>query len=367
LTPKSSVPARFLSSEILNILSKQCPLIVSTCEVDAMDTTKPLAVMQALRIASRYATMTLTIGSIALYCSLQAPRAAFRYAITTLTPKSSVPAPFLSPAILNILSKQCPLAVTTCEVDAMDTTNPPLVLLQEDAAPVATPVSSPIAHEEEEEATDEPGSDRLYFLTMPLVLLQEDATPVAAPTKPLTVLQALRSASLDAITTLTIGSIAFYCIVFVLWQILFGCVGDAPLKLLIQVFGTMVIALIAKYVTEAIWHYFWLVLIHDTDDVLEYPDAVLEDPDDVLEDPDDVLEDAGGEVAGQDNVPVEAPLATVTIAAPLRRSKRVAALLCCALCPEVAPNAFATRGGLRRSARLAAKPRVNYKPYLTCQ
>jgi hypothetical protein len=45
----------------------------------------------------------------------------------------------------------------------------PLVLLQEDAPPVATPVSSPVAHEEEEEATDEPGSDRLFFLTMPLV------------------------------------------------------------------------------------------------------------------------------------------------------------------------------------------------------
>jgi hypothetical protein len=127
---------------------------------------------------------------------------------------------------------------------------------------------------------------------MPLVLLQEDATPVAAPTKPLTVLQALRIASRYAITTLTIGSIAFYCIV----QILFGCVRDAPLKLLFQVFGTMVVALIAKYATEAIWHYFWLVLIHDTDDVLE-------DTDDVSEDTDDVLEDAGDEVAGQDDVP----------------------------------------------------------------
>jgi hypothetical protein len=72
LSPKSSVPAR---SEILNILSKQCPLVVTTCEVDAMDT-KPLTVLQALRIvyryaiiAYRYAITALTLGSIAYFAS----------------------------------------------------------------------------------------------------------------------------------------------------------------------------------------------------------------------------------------------------------------------------------------------------------
>jgi hypothetical protein len=55
----------------------------------------------------------------------------------------------------------------------------PLVLLQEEAAPVATAVSSPIAPEEEDEGTDAFGSDRLFFLTIPLVLLQEEAAPVA--------------------------------------------------------------------------------------------------------------------------------------------------------------------------------------------
>jgi hypothetical protein len=73
----------------------------------------------------------------------------------------------------------------------------------------------------------------------------------------------------------------------------------------------MVVALIAKYATQAIWHYFWLFLIHDADDVSE-------DADDASENADDVLEDAGDEVDGQDDVPVEATVATVTIAAPLR-------------------------------------------------
>jgi hypothetical protein len=59
LTPKSSAPGR---SEILNILAKQCPLIVTTCEMDAMDT-NPLTVLQALRIVYRYAITALTLGS----------------------------------------------------------------------------------------------------------------------------------------------------------------------------------------------------------------------------------------------------------------------------------------------------------------
>jgi hypothetical protein len=207
-------------------------------------------------------------------------------------------------------------------------------------------------------------------------LLRDSSDLVAAAceqdSSSMTVLQALRSASRYAITTLTIGSSAFYCIVFGLWQVLFGCVGDDRLKLLIQVVGSMVIAFIAKYVTEAIWHYFWSVLIHDADDGLEDADDGLEDADDasedaddVLEDVDDVLEDVDEGVAGQDDVPVEAPVATVTIAAPLRRSKRVAAQLCRALCSEVGPSICAASGP-RRSARLAAKSRVTYKPHPAC-
>ncbi len=235
--------------------------------------------------------------------TLQAHRAAFRYAIAALTSKASVPTAFLSPEILNVLSKQCPLIVTTCEVDVMDAT------------------------------------------------------------KPLTVLQALRIASRYAITAMTIGSIAFFCIMIGSWQILLGWVCDDPLNLLILVVGTMVVALVVEYVTDAIWYYYWLVFIHvdvdddlediadalaDIGDVLEDVVDALEDVDDVLEDVDDALEDVDDGVAVHDDVPVEAPVERVRIAmiaAPLRRSKRVAAQGCLA----------------RRSARLAAKPRVNYK------
>ena len=235
--------------------------------------------------------------------TLQAPRAAFRYAIAVMTSKAPVPTAFLSPEILNVLSKQCPLIVTTCEVDVMDAT------------------------------------------------------------KPLTVLQALRIASRYAITAMTIGSIAFFCIMIGSWQILLGWVCDDPLNLLILVVGTMVVALVVEYVTDAIWYYYWLVFIHvdvdddlediadalaDIGDVLEDVVDALEDVDDVLEDVDDALEDVDDGVAVHDDVPVEAPVERVRIAmiaAPLRRSKRVAAQGCLA----------------RRSTRLAAKPRVNYK------
>jgi hypothetical protein len=46
------------------------------------------------------------------------------------------------------------------------------------------------------------------------------------------------------------------------WQVMFGWVGDDPLKLLVQIVGTIVVALITKKVTEAIWYYYWLVWIH---------------------------------------------------------------------------------------------------------
>jgi hypothetical protein len=151
---REPIPTGFLLPEILNVLSKQCPLVETTSEVDAMDAgTKPSTLPRTLRTASRYTTTTLAIGSIALYCTVQASRDAFRYAITALIPKSSVPTRFLSPKVLNVLSKQCPLLETTCEVDTMD-----------------------------------------------------------ASTKPLTVPHALHIASQYAITALVIGSIVFYCI-----------------------------------------------------------------------------------------------------------------------------------------------------------
>jgi hypothetical protein len=171
--------------------SKQCPLTetTTTCDVDATDqaSTKPSTVPHALCIASRCATTTLVITSIALYCTMQASRDAFRYANTILVPKSSVPARVFSPEILHILSKQCPLIdiETTCEVDATDIT------------------------------------------------------------KPLTVPHALRIVSRYLITALVVGSLVFYCIMLGSWQILLGCAGNDPLKLLIRVVATMVVALIA--------------------------------------------------------------------------------------------------------------------------
>jgi hypothetical protein len=57
--------------------------------------------------------------------TLQAPRAASRYAITALAPKSSVSTRFLSPEILMVLSRQCPLldqSEPTCGAVAMDDT-----------------------------------------------------------------------------------------------------------------------------------------------------------------------------------------------------------------------------------------------------
>jgi hypothetical protein len=135
-----------------------------------------------------------------------------------------------------------------------------------------------------------------------------------ASNKPLTVPHALHIASQYAITALVIGSIVFYCIMVGSWKILFGFVGDDLSKLLIQVVGTMVVALFAKYVTKTIWYYLRLVFIRGDED-----DAFLEDVGV------GVPEDADDDFAGQDVAPAEAPVATVTIAAPLRRSKRVAA------------------------------------------
>jgi hypothetical protein len=70
--------------------------------------------------------------------------------------------------------------------------------------------------------------------------------------------------------------------------------------------------------------------------------------------------DADEYVSDADDVPVEASVAAATMEAPLRRSKRVVAQRRRALRSGVAPSPYAT-SGLRRSARLAGKPRVNYK------
>jgi hypothetical protein len=72
LTPKSSVPARSVSPEIIAILSKQCPLMSEseqTCEADDMDATTPLTMLQSLRTASRWAISLSTIGTIAWIAS----------------------------------------------------------------------------------------------------------------------------------------------------------------------------------------------------------------------------------------------------------------------------------------------------------
>jgi hypothetical protein len=186
----------------------------------------------------------------------------------------------------------------------------------------------------------EQGSNKfkLFWLRMPLLLLQEEATAVADPNKPLTMLPALRSASLEAITMLTIGSIAFYCIVFGLWQILFGRVGGDPLKV---------------YVVE------------EAASVPADHDVVADDY--FSEDGDDV-------VAGQGDEQAEAPVTTATIAAPLRRSKRVAAQLSRVSCSEISEDvarevafSMCATSGPRRSARLAAKLRVNGKPHPACR
>jgi hypothetical protein len=107
---KTSVPARVFSPEITMILASQCPLIPQseqTCKTLTMDDTEP-------------STHDLVNDVLAwLANTLQAPRAAFRYAITALTPKSSVPARFVSSEIIGILAKHCPVidqSEPTCKV-----------------------------------------------------------------------------------------------------------------------------------------------------------------------------------------------------------------------------------------------------------
>jgi hypothetical protein len=71
--------------------------------------------------------------------------------------------------------------------------------------------------------------------------------------------------------------------------------------------------------------------------------------------------DDNAELADQNGEQSEDPVAIVMIVAPpLRRSNRVAAQQCKALHSTVAPSPYAITN-VRRSARLAAKTRVNYK------
>jgi hypothetical protein len=88
----------------------------------------------------------------------------------------------------------------------------------------------------------------------------------------------------------------------------------------------------------------------------------VRDIDDDDDDDDYLSEEAGDEVAAQDDELEEEELVAIVmiVAPPLRRSKRVAAQQCNALRSAVPPSPYATTG-LRRSARLAGKPRVNYK------
>jgi hypothetical protein len=98
--------------------------------------------------------------------------------------------------------------------------------------------------------------------------------------------------------------------------------------------------------------------------IVDFIDVFLPEPPHFRDGDDD---DNDNDVAGQDDDdelveedPVAPPPAS-TAAPPLRRSKRVAAQRRVALRSGVAPSPYATSGGLRRSARLAGLPRVNYK------
>jgi hypothetical protein len=81
-----------------------------------------------------------------------------------------------------------------------------------------------------------------------------------------------------------------------------------------------------------------LVFIRDADDASDDVDDTFKDAKNVLE---DTIDDG---VADQDDVPVEAPVATVPNEAHLRQSKRVAAQLGHGLSVEVAPDPNATSG-----------------------
>jgi hypothetical protein len=284
-SPKSSVPARFvvLSPEIVMVLSKQCSLMSQpelTCKADAMDATKPSSVNNVL------AWFANTL--------VQAPRAALRYAITALTPKASAPTRFVSPDILNILSKQCPLIVTTCEVDAMDikpvTVTEALRVVYRYAITALT--IGTIAYVASGFTML---ASKVYLFAILLALAHSVIDDVPAITTAMLIFGISIFASTLYFCAVTVkcwfkspiktrkrrvsnSTIAELCddvfgyvrkvlfttyvIMFGSWQVVFGWVGDDPLKVLTQVVGTMVAAFIAKKLTEIFWYYCWLVWIH---------------------------------------------------------------------------------------------------------
>jgi hypothetical protein len=274
LTPKSSVPTRFvvLSPEITRILSKQCPVIDQselTCKADAMDATKSSSVSDVLAWFAN---------------TLQAPRAAFRSAITALTPKSSLSVPVVSLEILNILSKQCPLIATTCEVDAMDTK--PLTVLQNLLVVYRYAITALTIGSITYVASGFTMlASKVYLFAILLALAHSVIHDVPVATTAMLIFGISVFASslyFFAVTVKcyfkspvktkerrvgnsTIAELcddffgfvrkvlfAAYFIIFGLWQVMFGWVGGDPLKLLVQVVGTMMVAFIAKKVTEVI-------------------------------------------------------------------------------------------------------------------
>jgi hypothetical protein len=282
-----------------------------------------------------------------VYCTVQAARDVFRYAITALTPDSEVLTRLLLPEIRNVHSKQCPLVERTCAVNAMDASTKPSTVphglrIASRYATTAVTIYAITVYCTVQAARDvfryaitalTPDSTVPTRLLSPEIgnVLSKQCALIETTTCEVNVMPfLLQAVSTPVATTLSTPAV------------LEGEeVTDAP--------GSDRLLFVTVPLLLAIWYYCWLAFIR-----VDADDAVFEDVGDGPEEADDG-------VAVQDDVPVEAPVPTVTIAAPLRRSKRVAAQQCRAVFPGVAPNACAARGGPRRSARLAAKPRVNYK------
>jgi hypothetical protein len=271
------------------------------------------------------------------------PHAIFSYAITALTPKASEPALSVSPEILHILSKQCPLSSATCDVHVVDTKPKttvlqPLRVVGRYTIVVWTIVVAFIAMKVTEAiwyyywlVWIHACASTMQFLILNPCYIFSDFVKNAFKIIVSTAFWALRIA-----TTLVLR---------------IGDVGkDADDVLRIEHLGD---------VREDADNVVRIGDVgEDADDALRIGD-VGEDADYVLR-IDDVRGDADDDFAGQDDAPVEAPVAPVTVAAPRRRSERIAARQCRALFPEVAPNVCVARGGPRRSARLAVMLRVNY-------
>jgi hypothetical protein len=327
LMPKSSAPARSLSPDILHVLSKECPIIATTCEVDVVDTKPMTTVLQPIIVVSRYTIL--------------------RFTMTAFVPKSSAPARSLSPEIMRILSKQCARIATTCEVDAVDTK--PVTALQpfrvvyRYAIVVGTIVVAFIAMKVTEAiwyyywlVWIQACAATMQFLIVNPCSIAADFVKNAFKIILSTAFLALRTAATfalrigdvreDADDVLHIGDVREDADDDYAGQ------DDAPVEAPVEA----------------------------ADAPVEAADAPVEAADAPVEAADAPVEAADAPVEAAD-APVEAPVAPVTIAAPPRRSKRIAARQCRALFLEVAPNTCVARGGPRRSARLAVRLRVSYK------